>query len=557
MRRKGLQEPLVDGQTRGVSHLAAVMRQIIDRDGKLDGRIHNGSDERRRRRGALGCPAKRMDGSGEGSGNDHGEQQPTEHRHSVLCPGMTVAAAAPPTPLPRYLTVVLFACLVGCKHSTSDAGMPTSRASANTSLPAPSASSVPTPSAESATSPSASTAPSAATAPGSDACVIARSENIDDDGGKASDDGTTRLENARVQVDGDSTIVTWERQSDFKMGDSWRAPWLSIRRGTGTFGKREMPVRAYACATSGRAAPLSAAEPFVTWGQNNSTAFEIWRDLPTLTGPQGMETVSTPAARTLTTPTQSVRTLVANGNFALASTFDCAAPEPCAAACANPVQALWLFGIGPRKTKPVKLGTAKTINEQLVPALAISDVGALAAYRLDTTIYGRWIATDGVPLGKAFILDEGDVGAPALAMSGTRALAVWVKRVHKSGPYELRWLPLEYGKTESAEANAWITPGSAFAPAALLNGNQAVVAWMEGDGAARGTIFASRVSLADGATLRKPVRVSTEAESNARDPELAGPIDTPTLIYSTFSKTRPGGLLRLAQLACPKAPAAR
>ena len=71
---------------------------------------------------------------------------------------------------------------------------------------------------------------------------------------------------------------------------------------------------------------------------------------------------------------------------------------------------------------------------------------------------------------------------------------------------------------------------------------------MEGDGKT-GKVLAARttLSLPD---LTSAVTVSEPDEGNARDPELGGTIDAPTLVYSSFSKALPGGKLRLARVSC-------
>jgi hypothetical protein len=83
----------------------------------------------------------------------------------------------------------------------------------------------------------------------------------------------------------------------------------------------------------------------------------------------------------------------------------------------------------------------------------------------------------------------------------------------------------------------------------LLEEGRGLLSWMEGDGSASGAIYAAewRTGMT---SLGEALRISDTAEANARDPELGGSVARATLVYATFSKARPGGNVRLAEVVC-------
>jgi hypothetical protein len=390
----------------------------------------------------------------------------------------------------------------------------------------------------------------ATTPPRARCTVEAPPESIDDRGGKAGELGTTKLENLRVLASGDTTVATWERESDFTVGDSWRAPVIAMRHGASPFVIRELPVRAYACATYGHVGIASLDAPFVTWGVNNTNAFESYGTVPELAGPAGMDTVKTPPKSRLVTRRQEVRDFVASRGVVLATTFDASCDTLCT--CADTAhRGLWLYSLDSPKTKPTRLASLPSREgSPLVPALAMSDTVGVAAYRIAGVSHLVWLDGTGIPTGAPLRIDEGDVGAPALAIAGKRVIVTWARRGAKTEPYELRWLAVEHGATTLPAAKVLPTAGSAFAPGALTDGADAVLTWMEGDGGTRGAVFAARVALDESRPASPSVVVSMTDETNARDPEVSGTVDAPVIAYAAFDAKRPGGVARVARLAC-------
>lgn len=120
-------------------------------------------------------------------------------------------------------------------------------------------------------------------------------------------------------------------------------------------------------------------------------------------------------------------------------------------------------------------------------------------------------------------------------------------------PYEIRWARVEHGATAVPRFEVLSTTESAFAPAVITNGVDAGIAWLEGDASGKGAVRAARLAL-DGKASPVAVAVSPPDEPNARDPELSGTLDAPALVYTSISKTRPGGVVRLARLGCVGSP---
>jgi hypothetical protein len=378
--------------------------------------------------------------------------------------------------------------------------------------------------------------------------VASGPETVDDGGGKPDEDGTTKLENLRVLGDGESVVLTWERQSDFRSGDSWREPHAALRRGGATFRSVALPVRAYACATSGFVGPSSGAEPVVAWGVADTRAFEIWGELPKVSGTGAMDTVKTPALRTRPTHRQDLTSLVVSRNVALATTYDGTCEVLCS--CRGPTShGVWVYALSGAPMATRIAVAADDMHAPDAPALAMSKEAGVAAYRMAGALHVLWLDGDGKPVSSPVRLDEGDVGAPAVAIAGRRAVLAWARRDARGEPYRLRWLVVEHGASTFAAPNVLATAESAFAPAVVTSGSELVLAWMEGDGATKGRVLAARIAVDRPASFA-PVTVSSGDETNARDPELSGSVDAPVVAYGAFSKARPGGVARVATLAC-------
>ncbi len=388
--------------------------------------------------------------------------------------------------------------------------------------------------------------------PSVSACtVVGAVQTIDDKMGVPHEHGTTRLENLRVLAEHDKTIVTWERSNDFDVGDYVRTPTLALRGGSGPFVQRQFQSSATTCAPYGRVGPLTADEPFVTWGVDGGLAFLVWKGLP---GPAHLQTadmVDSRAARRVGTPRQEIQSFVTSRRVALAATSDLGCDSYCE--CGDAARtALWVYPLGGAKAaKIASIAGSGREASLLVPALAMGDGQGLGAYRDRGALYLVWLDAAGTPQGASLRFDAGDVGAPALAISGSRALVAWARRGKgKDEPYAIKWMSLEHGTKTFPEPETLLTKGSAFAPGVLTDGTEAIFTWMEGDAASKGAVFAARRSLARAGHPSNAVMVSPLDDENARDPEVSGTVDAPVIVYGKFGKARPGGVPRIAYLEC-------
>jgi len=382
--------------------------------------------------------------------------------------------------------------------------------------------------------------------------VVGAVQTIDDKMGVPHEHGTTRLENLRVLAERDKTIVAWERSNDFDVGDYVRAPTLALREGSGPFAQMQFESSATSCGAYGHVSPLSAEEPFVTWGVDGGLAFLLWKGLP---GPARLQTpdmVDSRGARRIGTPRQDIQTFVASRRVALAATSELGCDEYCECRDTAP-PALWVYPLGGTGAKASKIASFAGSGREasLVPALAMGDGHGVGAYRDRGALYLFWLDAAGTPEGASLRFDAGDVGAPALAISGNRVLVAWARRGKgKDEPYALKWMSLEHGTKTFPEPETLPTTGSAFAPGVLTDGTEAIFTWMEGDAGTKGAVLAARRPLARAGHPSGAVMVSPLDDDNARDPEVSGTVDAPVIVYGKFGKARPGGVPRIAYLAC-------
>src|SRR5262249_40450086 len=150
--------------------------------------------------------------------------------------------------------------------------------------------------------------------------------------GFRSEDGQTEVEDTRLLVDDatDTTIVTWERQSNYQMGDSFRSPMAAVRVKGGPFRVVEFPVEAYACATYGQISAHSSEHPLVTWGVSNTRGFELWKDVPQTSKDElGRRIPKTGSERTVFTKKQEIGAFAVSHDVVLAATLDGACDALC------------------------------------------------------------------------------------------------------------------------------------------------------------------------------------------------------------------------------------
>ena len=349
------------------------------------------------------------------------------------------------------------------------------------------------------------------------------------------------LENLRVLAEGDTTIVTYERQSHYDVGDSWHAPVVAMRKGNGAFESTALSVDAYACATNGRIAPNSLTDPVLAWGVANKHGYQIWSSFP--------KAAKSPPARTIDTPRKEVSAFAASHGVAISITIDLAYEAFCVRGGTNAKHGVWIHGFdnGSPVAESVftSLYSAKAPD---APSIAMGERRGVFSYRDDGVLWVGFLGAPGKPSGKPLRLDTGAVGAPALAMMGEdAAVAVWARRASNDAPYRLVYARLEEGKS-IAPLPIPMTTETGFAPSVLADAKDMIVSWMDGDDAKKGAIHLARHSFAE--STWPSVRVSPRSESNARDPELSGTVARPVVAYALFDKPREGGVVRIAESIC-------
>lgn len=204
-------------------------------------------------------------------------------------------------------------------------------------------------------------------------------------------------ENVRVLGDDTRTIVVWERQSDFRMGDSWRAPMAAVRHGVDAFRVVEFPVHAYACATSGRIAPGTMTEPLITWGVDNSAGYETWRSVPkSKKDATGRIVLTARSDRTVPTRKQQVNEFAAARDVAVARTFDLGCEPLCSCGVGKSTYGLLVYPIGPTGAAPTRLATSPSYEQAPdAPAIAMGEAGGVAAYRMASWLFLTWLDVRG------------------------------------------------------------------------------------------------------------------------------------------------------------------
>lgn len=436
--------------------------------------------------------------------------------------------------------VVMVMCLVAC--GKTDATRP------------PGATSQPSMRAIAAPSATSYGAPDASSAAPLEGCTVQSSETLDDHEGTPSAEGTQSVENVRIVANPAGTIVTWERQANYQIGDTWRAPVVAMRSNEGKFAATTFPVMSYAAASYGRIAPLGGTERFVTWGVRNMRGMELWKGVPKMSIRETGTEILTPPARSIATPNHQVRGLVASHGVAVVW----ASASSCFLNCES-FGPPWLgvFSLTDPKAKPIKLLQPSKDGEDPVPALAMTESAGIVVYREKKALYRVWLDAKGAPTGPAVVVAEGEVGAPAVAMTNHGAVVMWAQRGDKSLPYALHWQRIERADVDKPSTLHTVTgTGSAFAPSLLVDEGRAWATWMEGDGGTKGEIRMASLPLEVSSPEHAvaSIVVSTSEETNARDPEIAGSITAPQVVYAAFSKSRPGGVVRLATLHCGAKP---
>lgn len=373
-------------------------------------------------------------------------------------------------------------------------------------------------------------------------CSLTDARTIDDNHGTATAEGSMALHDVRILANDDGTVVTWTRTAQFNVGDTWRSPYAAVASGPMPFKLVDLPVEAYACATYGSVAPNTPAMPFVFWGVENTNAFEQFSALPAVkTDANGIHASYTTPTRQVVTPHQDVDVFVASHDVAFAKLTDMSCDSGCM--CSDSwKEALWLRSLDPKRPFAAKVAGGKVD----APAFALDDKGGIAAWRNAGEIFWLRTSGDGKPTGVGVSFAKGDVGAPAVAMAGDDAIVVWASRPSKDSAYALSWMRIDSAGLASKPAPI-ATAGSAFAPAVIANPQEMVLAWMEGDGGRGGEIHVVRAPIAG------PIPQSTVVsgdEPNARDPELSGTVENAAIVWSTFTKEKAAGILRVAHAQC-------
>jgi len=192
------------------------------------------------------------------------------------------------------------------------------------------------------------------------------------------------------------------------------------------------------------------------------------------------------------------------------------------------------------------------------PAVALRGPWVVTAWRTPRSVRvaaQRWEADLPAVATVHNVVENADVGAPAVALHNDVAWVVWPQRSQVSEPYTLRALSWRLSEASPpAESTALATgTDSAFAPSLAVSGGRLVLAWMEGDDrTARVRVGASREGL--GQAVAHAVTVSGEG-LNARNPLVATTATQAWVAWREYPGGRQarqgGGVVRATPLRWP------
>ncbi len=238
--------------------------------------------------------------------------------------------------------------------------------------------------------------------------------------------------------------------------------------------------------------------------------------------------------------------------IAIGSEMRCADPCACSADAVTGT-ALRSFAFGPARSTatilsrypqgadaPAGIAVAVGADRQ---AIAYIVGHALSVLRLDAT---------GAAIGAPMAIASGELGAPTIAYRGHTLIALWAQREAPAGRYGLRfaqWDP-ESAAPPVIQTVAGSGADSALAPSIAVDGNRVLVAWTEGDLQRRGVIRVASTSGDLATALASPATI-TGPDANSRDPEVAITPDRAWVVWESYARSTPRGVLRLGMLNCP------
>lgn len=373
-------------------------------------------------------------------------------------------------------------------------------------------------------------------------------ETLDDKSGFANEWGYAALESVHLVATSSETRVSWERQSRYSVGDPVRTPWLASRAAQSEpFSFTELPNQGYACKTPGYAFPSETS--FTFWGLNGDAAFSVWKAAPKVVRPAG--TLASASDHRVGTGSATVSSYAASRGVALSAEYTEQCAEMCGT-CDGKAGRVALYDLTRSGSKATRLAALPNSERVLraAPALSMHGAGGIAAYRDADGLSLVWLDAQGSPLGPPLRFATGDVGAPAVAHAGARAVVAWVHRARPGDPYVLSWAAPLHGAAAPLAVQTVARPKAAYAPSVAFDGKRAALAWMEGTDGSQGQIVAAQIDVDAPHAPAEVVSVSEASEANARDPEISAAPQRLTIAYASFAKARPGGVVRLAQLNC-------
>lgn len=354
--------------------------------------------------------------------------------------------------------------------------------------------------------------------------------------------GGDSLENVRVWVDGNQTIVTSERVSTPQYGDSagsGHVTWIDWTRPPKERAREVMlPYRAYASAMYTRVG--ATRDGLFAYGVAGDAEFGLF--------PQGhaaWKALNPHQDDALPTRDRLVLNFVVTGSFSVAPERAIAAVAGLETSCPlgycddvilptspPPLRSVRLVSLErPARSHLVWSARLPKLDQPLAPAIALGkDAGAIA-FRAENEILLARFGADLKPKTPEK-LAVGDVGAPAILFRNAEPIVAWAERASQNDPYRIHLLV--DGKRHELRAGS----ESAFAPSIALFEDQLLVAFMQGNTGTSGKIRLARIPLA---ALGDVVDVSTAADLspgsvNARDPDLAVSRAGAVVAWSEFPK---------------------
>lgn len=372
--------------------------------------------------------------------------------------------------------------------------------------------------------------------------------------------GLTSLENVRV-VHASRTLVTWQDEnSSPHVGDtsmSANAAWIDWTS-TPQIATAKLPYRAYASAEWSRIGPTRSANgvELFTFGIAGAWSFALYDQNETTWRKLDINADAPKAAKTMMVSITVREDFAVADNAPVAAVAGWDSPCPSYYACEPIYQPGMEKGFGDAvrvvdlaskrseviwKSRATRSHKGTGTYPTYAPAIAIGTTKGAVAFRLDKSIQLASLDASLHPSPPSQIASA-EVGAPAIAFDGDRAIVAWAERASPAGPYHLVvWF-------DGAAHDVKTGTSSAFAPALAVHEHTVVLAWMEGDAEKHGVVRLARARL-DGAWDLSATPPLSDTDGNARDPEISMQGDEAIVVWSQIAQA---SRIEVRKLRCPR-----